>query len=216
MDNKLNTLELFAGMGGLIDGLEQSNNINLLAAVEWAKPQVNTLIDRLLNKYNFKDAHQKVLHFDIQRTEELIEGWQNDDVYSSGIGLKHTIKNEKVDIISGGPPCQAYSIAGRIRDKDGMKNDYRNFLFEAYIKIVDYFRPKVIIFENVEGILSAIPTGEKITDLIRESFNKAGYVIVDDLKKFALIDMSEYGVPQKRKRVIIIGIRKDFEMDYMP
>ncbi|EGQ2934730.1 DNA cytosine methyltransferase, partial [Staphylococcus pseudintermedius] len=165
MDNKLNTLELFAGMGGLIDGLEQSNNINLLAAVEWAKPQVNTLIDRLLNKYNFKDAHQKVLHFDIQRTEELIEGWQNDDVYSSGIGLKHTIKNEKVDIISGGPPCQAYSIAGRIRDKDGMKNDYRNFLFEAYIKIVDYFRPKVIIFENVEGILSAIPTGEKITDL---------------------------------------------------
>ncbi|HCT0559093.1 TPA: DNA cytosine methyltransferase, partial [Staphylococcus pseudintermedius] len=111
MDNKLNTLELFAGMGGLIDGLEQSNNINLLAAVEWAKPQVNTLIDRLLNKYNFKDAHQKVLHFDIQRTEELIEGWQNDDVYSSGIGLKHTIKNEKVDIISGGPPCQAYSIA---------------------------------------------------------------------------------------------------------
>ncbi|EJM2425826.1 DNA cytosine methyltransferase [Staphylococcus pseudintermedius] len=216
MDNKLNTLELFAGMGGLIDGLEQSNNINLLAAVEWAKPQVNTLIDRLLNKHNFKDAHQKVLHFDIQRTEELIEGWQNDDVYSSGIGLKHTIKNEKVDIISGGPPCQAYSIAGRIRDKDGMKNDYRNFLFEAYIKIVDYFRPKVIIFENVEGILSAIPTGEKITDLIRESFNKAGYVIVDDLKKFALIDMSEYGVPQKRKRVIIIGIRKDFEMDYMP
>ncbi|RIM32955.1 DNA cytosine methyltransferase, partial [Staphylococcus caprae] len=75
MNNKLNTLELFAGMGGLIDGLEKSNNINLLAAVEWSKPQVNTLINRLISKYNIEDAHNKVLHFDIQRTKELIEGW---------------------------------------------------------------------------------------------------------------------------------------------
>ncbi|MEB8333534.1 DNA cytosine methyltransferase [Staphylococcus saprophyticus] len=216
MNNKLNTLELFAGMGGLIDGLEKSNNINLLAAVEWSKPQVNTLINRLISKYNIEDAHNKVLHFDIQRTKELIEGWDKDDTYSSGDGLKHIINNKEVDIISGGPPCQAYSIAGRIRDMHGMKNDYRNYLFEAYIKIVSYFRPKIIIFENVEGILSAIPTGEKITDLIRESFNNAGYVIVDDLKKYALIDMSEYGVPQKRKRVIIVGIRKDTKIDYMP
>lgn len=215
MNNKLNTLELFAGMGGLIDGFEKSNNINLLAAVEWSKPQVNTLINRLVSKYNI-EYQNKVLHFDIQRTEELIEGWDKDDTYSSGDGLKHIINNKEVDIISGGPPCQAYSIAGRIRDMYGMKNDYRNFLFEAYIKIVSYFRPKIIIFENVEGILSAIPTGEKITDLIRESFNNAGYIIVDDLKKYALIDMSEYGVPQKRKRVIIIGIRKDRKIDYMP
>ncbi|RIL94892.1 DNA cytosine methyltransferase, partial [Staphylococcus equorum] len=207
MYKKLNCLELFAGTGGLIDGLEQSKNINLLAAVEWQKPQVKTLVNRLKTKYNMLDADQKVLHFDIQETDKLLNGWENEEKYGNGLGLKKLIANQKVDIISGGPPCQAYSLAGRIRDKDGMKNDYRNFLFEAYIKIVDYFKPKIIIFENVEGMLSAIPTGENITDLIRNHLKNSGYEIINDLKKHALIDMSEFGVPQKRKRLIIIGIR---------
>src|SRR5699024_5988869 len=91
----------------------------------------------------------------------------------------------------------------------GMKEDYRNFLFEAYIKVVNRYRPKIIVFENVEGILSAIPTGKKITDVIREGFNSVGYEIVDDLRNHALIDLTQYGVPQNRKRVIILGIRKD-------
>lgn len=216
MSKKLNTLELFAGTGGLIDGLEQSKNINLLAAVEWSKPQVNTLIQRLNTKYDMTDAHNRILHFDIQRTEELLNGWNNDPIYGTGEGLKDLLYGQNVDIISGGPPCQAYSIAGRIRDSNGMRDDYRNFLFEAYIRVVDLFRPKIIIFENVEGILSAIPTGDKITTLIRKNLNSIGYTITDNLKKHALIDMSEYGVPQKRKRVIIIGIRQDFNMNYLP
>ena len=95
-----------------------------------------------------------------------------------------------------------------------MKDDYRNFLFEAYIRVVKAFMPKVIVFENVEGILSAIPTGEKITELIRKAFNDIGYEIIDDLRQFALIDLSKYGIPQRRKRVIIIGIRKDSDIDY--
>ena len=90
-----------------------------------------------------------------------------------------------------------------------MKDDYRNFLFESYIKVVEYFQPKIILFENVEGILSAIPTGEKITSLIKQGFNNIGYEIIDDLRKNALFDMSDFGVPQKRKRVIIIGVRRD-------
>ena len=112
-------------------------------------------------------------------------------------------------MISGGPPCQAYSLAARVRDNNGMKDDYRNFLFESYIKVVEYFQPKIILFENVEGILSAIPTGEKITSLIKQGFNNIGYEIIDDLRKNALFDMSDFGVPQKRKRVIIIGVRRD-------
>lgn len=216
MTKKLNSIELFAGAGGLVDGMEKSGNINLLAAVEWQKPQVNTLVNRLKTKYNISNAEKKVLHFDIQRTRELFNGWDNDINYGEGIGLKALVGNQCVDVISGGPPCQAYSLAGRIQDKNGMKNDYRNFLFEAYIKIVDLIKPKIIIFENVVGMLSAIPTGEKITDLIRTSFNNSGYEIVDNLKKYALIDMSEYGVPQKRKRLIIIGIRKDLDIDYQP
>ena len=95
-----------------------------------------------------------------------------------------------------------------------MKNDYRNFLFEAYIRVVKQYNPKIIVFENVEGILSAIPTGEKITDLIRSAFSQIGYEIIDDLRTYALLDLSDFGVPQVRRRVIIVGIRKDKPIDY--
>lgn len=205
----INNIELFAGAGGLADGLEQSGNFNLLSAVEWMSPQVRTLTQRLKKKYGITDASEKVLNFDIQRTDELIKGWKDDVKFGSSVGLEKIVNNQSVDMISGGPPCQAYSLAGRIRDKNGMKDDYRNFLFESYIKIVNYFRPKIIVFENVEGILSAIPTGEKITDLIRTGFENIGYEIVDDLKKHALLNLADFGVPQNRKRVIIIGIRRD-------
>ncbi|MDO4440713.1 MAG: DNA cytosine methyltransferase [Moraxella sp.] len=207
----LNTLELFAGCGGLLDGFKQTDHYHLLSAIEWEKPQVNTLIQRLESKYQITDAKNRVLHFDIQRVNELIFGWKNDPKFGSHNGLQSIIGNQKVDIITGGPPCQAYSMAGRVQDKNGMKDDYRNFLFESYIALVAHYRPKMIVFENVEGILTAIPTGEKIIDLIKKSFNEVGYEIIDDLKQFALLDLSEFGVPQKRKRVIIIGIRKDNE-----
>ncbi|WP_421366958.1 DNA cytosine methyltransferase [Streptococcus suis] len=205
----INNIELFAGAGGLADGLEQSGNVHLLASVEWLKPQVRTLRKRLETKYSIKDASERVLNFDIQRTEELINGWTNDTEFETSVGLDKLIGGKSVDMISGGPPCQAYSLAGRIRDKNGMKDDYRNFLFESYIRLVDYYKPKIILFENVEGMLSAIPTGENITDLIRNGFDSIGYEIIDDLRKYALIDLSNYGVPQKRKRVIILGVRRD-------
>lgn len=211
---KLNILELFAGAGGLIDGFEKTNHYNLLGAVEWLKPQVRTLTNRLETKYNDNNAKNKVLNFDIQRTDELIHGWENDAEFGSNKGLDSLINNKNVDIISGGPPCQAYSIAGRIRDENKMKDDYRNFLFESYIKLVEYYRPKIIVFENVEGMLSAIPTGEKITDLIRSAFNKIDYEIVNDMRKYALLNLAEFGVPQNRKRVIIVGIRRDKQIDY--
>lgn len=204
----LNNIELFAGAGGLLDGFEQTKEYNLLCAVEWLQPQARTLVNRLNKKYNEPHAKEKVLNFDIQRTEELIMGW-NDNEFGRNIGIDALIGNTKVDVISGGPPCQAYSLAGRIRDKEGMVNDYRNFLFEAYLKLVVYYKPKIIVFENVEGILSAIPTGEKIIDLIKKGFDEAGYEIINDLKKYALMDLSEFNVPQKRKRVIIVGIRRD-------
>lgn len=212
---KLNNIELFAGAGGLLDGFERTNSYNLIGAVEWLKPQVRTLIRRLETKYLILDAKNKVVNFDIQRTEELLFGWKDDKEFGDSLGLDCLVGSEKVDVISGGPPCQAYSLAGRIRDANGMKDDYRNFLFEAYIRVIKHFRPKIIVFENVEGILSAIPTGQKIVGLIHDAFDKSGYEIVNDLRKFALLDLSEFGVPQKRKRVIIVGIRRDVvNVDY--
>lgn len=204
---KINTIDLFAGCGGLCEGFEKSRKYNTLACVEWEKAPCLNLTKHLQDKWGYFDAAKRVLRFDIQRTNELFCGW-NDDEYGNSNGLDALIKNKKIDLIIGGPPCQAYSIAGRIRDENGMKGDYRNFLFESYIKVVQHFQPKAFVFENVPGILSAMPTGEPIINIIQKSFDDAGYVVLSDMSK-AIIDFSEYGVPQNRNRIIILGLSKD-------
>jgi DNA (cytosine-5)-methyltransferase 1 len=204
---KYNYIDLFAGCGGLSEGFLHTGKYNTIAAVDWELATVNTLKNRLNTKWNYKDL-EKIIYFDIQRTEELIEGFE-DVEYGSSKGLKKIVNRAKVDFIIGGPPCQAYSIAGRVRDQKGMHDDYRNYLFESYVKIVDCFKPNSFIFENVEGILSAKPGGISIIERIRKSFLDIGYEISDDLKNEALFDTSYYGIPQKRKRVIIFGVKKN-------
>ncbi len=206
----MNFIDIFAGCGGLSEGFEVNPNFRMLAAIEWEKPQVDNLRNHLKTQHGIVDADNRVIRFDVQRTEELLNGWKNDLEYGDHRGLNSLVNNETVDLIIGGPPCQAYSLAGRIRDENGMRNDYRNYLFESYLKLVMHFKPKLFVFENVPGILSAKPDGETlVTDLIRASIKEAGYEIVDDLRKYAQIDLTEYGVPQNRKRIIIIGLRKD-------
>lgn len=204
--NKINTIDLFAGCGGLCEGFEQTQYYNTVACVEWEKGPVNNLVQHLQNKWNYVDAKERVLYFDIQKTEELFDGWNNDK-YGYSNGLNSLIKDQKIQVIIGGPPCQAYSIAGRISDKNGMKYDYRNYLFESYCMVVDKINPDAFIFENVPGILSAKPNGSLITDGIKAKFNEIGYDILDNMKK-TVIDLSDYGVPQNRKRVIILGLNK--------
>lgn len=222
-------IDLFAGCGGLEDGFLQSGKYEDIAAVEWLQPQVNTLVNRLEKKWNIVDAKERVMCFDIQREEELFVGWSIDSdtpkseilpngkksryktgPYGNGKGLDYFVNNAKgIDIIIGGPPCQAYSVAGRVKDGNGMKDDYRNYLFEHYLSVVNRYKPKVFIFENVPGMLSAIPDGTPIINLIKKGFDSIGYEIVDDIKAYAKINASDYGVPQHRERLIILGIRKD-------
>ena len=222
-------IDLFAGCGGLEDGFLQSGRYEDVAAVEWLQPQVQTLVQRLKTKWKIEDAEDRVMCFDIQREEELYNGWSDDSTapsrellpngkhsryktgpYGNGKGLDYFVnKVGGIDIIIGGPPCQAYSVAGRVRDENGMKDDYRNYLFEHYLNVVNRYKPKVFIFENVPGLLSAMPDGTPITKLIRKGFEGIGYEIVDDLKANAKINASDYGVPQHRERLIILGIRKD-------
>ena len=212
LNRKIKMLDLFAGCGGLTDGFMQTKCFNDIAAVEWKEPQVRTLRNSLKTKWGEQDADERVLHFDIQRETELFEGWSDDKDYKSSKGLDYYVNEANgIDIIIGGPPCQAYSVAGRVRDENGMADDYRNFLFEHYLAIVDRYQPDLFIFENVPGILSAAPHGKKVSEIIPKEFSLKGYEITSKLKG-AIVNAADYNVPQNRKRVILVGIRrKSFE-----
>lgn len=104
-----------------------------------------------------------------------------------------------VDIIVGGPPCQGFSIAGRRDPKDP-----RNSLFTEYVRYINYFQPKAFIMENVMGILSMkTASGESVINIVTSYFDEKYNWIVCKLLA------SDFGVPQNRRRVIIIGVRKD-------
>ncbi|MBD5343063.1 MAG: DNA cytosine methyltransferase [Bacteroides sp.] len=203
----LNTLDLFAGCGGLTEGFLQSGHYHTVGAVEWEKAPYETIKHRLLTKWKHPNSEDSILRFDIQRTEELLYGY-DDPEYGKHRGLNEVIGNTKIDVIIGGPPCQAYSLAGRIRDEHGMKNDYRNYLFERYIEIVKHLKPKFFVFENVIGLLSAAPDGTLITTKIYKAFREAGYLVTPNFRD-ALFDVADYGIPQHRKRVIILGISEE-------
>ncbi|RMA66378.1 DNA cytosine methyltransferase [Ulvibacter antarcticus] len=223
MSNKKFTfIDLFAGCGGLSEGFLSSNKFKGLAHVEWELPMVNTLRKRLETKWKHTEdeALKHVIHFDIQKTNELLNGSWNIDTkslyqktnHNSVInkGLKGIIGNKKVDFIIGGPPCQAYSIAGRAQDKNSMKDDYRNYLFESFVEVVKEFQPKAFVFENVPGMLSAEPGGIKVTERVYKAFNEIGYEITTpkNLKNRVYV-ADDFQVPQKRRRLIIVGIKKD-------
>lgn len=214
MKKKITMIDLFAGCGGLLEGFESSEKYTTISAVEWEKAPCDNLAIRLKNKWKYKNVDDIVLRFDIQRTDELINGW-DDAEYGKSRGLDKLVKTYgEVDMIIGGPPCQAYSIAGRVRDENGMRNDYRNYLFESYLAVVKHYNPKIIVFENVPGLLSAKPgNGEiNIINTIKKAFEETGYHILEDLSK-TMIDFTEYGVPQNRKRLIIVGLNKEFFKD---
>lgn len=140
--------------------------------------------------------------------------------------------NPKDAILIGGPPCQAYSKVGRARNR-GVKgyearDDHRHFLYREYINVIGKLRPAVFVMENVEGMLSSSIDGRKIFDKVLEDLRKAGgkpasYTLFSIVRgsggsmdivppansRSFLVRSEEFGVPQARHRVIILGVRKD-------
>ncbi len=223
---KLTCLDLFSGAGGLSEGFLEAGKYEFVGHVEWELPMVNTLRNNLVKRWNYSEhaAKQKVIHFDVQRTGELFYGnWnketlavyeKNNDKLVAAKGLDGVIGDQKVDVIIGGPPCQAYSIAGRAQDPNSMKDDYRNYLFESFVKIVDHYRPKVFVFENVPGMLSACPGGEPVINRICDAFKRIGYQIRNPKEmRRSIYCASDFDVPQDRKRVIIFGVEERYSAD---
>lgn len=223
---KLIAIDLFSGAGGLSEGFLQTGNYEFVSHVEWETPMVETLRNNLIKRWRYTEekAKNSVVKFDIQKTDELIHGnWSPETIKEYGDinskiiaekGLDGVIGNKKVDVIIGGPPCQAYSIAGRAQDPNSMKNDYRNYLFESFVKVVDYYKPKVFVFENVPGILSAKPGDKLVIERIYDAFDKIGYQIrTPNVIGNSIYSSSDFGVPQERRRVIIFGVNKNTKYD---
>lgn len=118
--------------------------------------------------------------------------------------LKEHDKKE-IDLIIGGPPCQAYSLLGR--HQENIYKDDRNFLYVQYGKFLEKYQPKAFVFENVLGLLSA-KNGIHFEN-IRKYFNKRGYEF-----HYKVLNAADYGVLQLRKRIIIVGWKKELDLGF--
>ncbi len=194
MKKKYTFIDLFAGCGGLSEGFYRQG-FEALAHVEINHWACETLRARM-NYYGYKNVDEEVIEHDIT-AEDIIDK------------LDIAVKGRTVDVIIGGPPCQAYSTAGRVRDGKKMATDARNYLFESYVRILEYYKPKFFVFENVTGLLNAQVEGSPIFPRVINALGNE-YKVVSD-PAILVHNTADYGVPQLRKRVIIMGVRKDIK-----
>ena len=171
-----NVLEIFAGAGGLLLGLEEAG-FNTIGAVEIVKHACSTL------RKNRPDLN--VIEGDISKIVDE--------------GIEKFIGNQKVDVISGGFPCQAFSFAGK---KLGLR-DTRGTLFYYYAALVDQLKPKMFIAENVRGLVSH--DKGKTLQGIMDVFDDLGYHVT-----YKVLKATDYNVAQKRERIFIIGVKRSW------
>ncbi|AGC78428.1 cytosine-specific methyltransferase [Nonlabens dokdonensis DSW-6] len=206
MSEKKTYIDLFAGCGGLSLGLYNSGLWKGLFAIEKSPDAFETFNYNLIEKNN---------HFD----------WPN-WLPKSNHDINAIIKNYpnelkslrgKIDMVAGGPPCQGFSTAGKRNE-----NDLRNKLIKSYIRFIRKVQPKVIFFENVKGFTQKFDKN-KIQGKVYSEYVKSALGYTPKDKKYLgykvegrLVDFSEYGVPQKRTRFILVGIRKDIVKNTKP
>lgn len=201
-------IDLFAGCGGLSLGLEQAG-FKPVYVNELNKDALETY---LINREEYPYLKNKEFHsndiFDLTKDVKLLKELE------SNLKQKFQIKKGELSLVVGGPPCQGYSGIGHRRSYSVDKKDLpSNFLYREMCKVIKHFEPKTFIFENVRGLISARWTkngkkGEIFEDVKKEFNNLKNYQVSD-----FLVHAKDYGVPQNRPRILIIGIRKDIEFD---
>lgn len=218
--SQLNFIDLFAGASGMSEGFikaglnpiahiemneEACYSIKTRAAFHYFKKIKKSKIynDYLLGKITRTDFYEQVPSgildsiLNIEITDDSIKSIFNE--------IKKHQQSKQVDLIIGGPPCQAYSLLGRHHKE--IENDPRNKLYIQYGRFIKEFKPKAFVFENVPGLLSA-NKGEHFKNL-KVYFKKLGYEVYHET-----LDASNYGVLQARKRVIIVGWLKENDFGF--
>jgi DNA (cytosine-5)-methyltransferase 1 len=197
-------IDLFAGCGGLSLGLELSG---------FTPVYVNELNNDALQTYKVNREDLKHLNesdFFSNNIFELTKNVKNLNKLEKNLKSKFGINKKDLSLIVGGPPCQGYSGIGHRRNYKVNKDKIpSNFLYKEMVKVIEHFQPKAFIFENVRGLLSGrwSPEGKfgEIFKDVKNQFHKLKNYYQD----FALIECKNYGVPQNRPRVFIIGVRND-------
>jgi len=221
---ELNYIDLFAGAGGLSEGFIRAG-FKPIAHVEMNKDACDTIKTRTAYHW-LKENEKSRIYNDYLKSESknkeelwknipqnLINSIINKEISDSTLPeifetIDKKLNGNRIDLIIGGPPCQAYSLVGRAR-KD-MESDPRNYLYKHYVKFLERYHPKIFIFENVPGILSA-KNGDylgKIFDAVRN----VGYEVA--IPPNNSLNAKDFGVLQDRKRVIIIGWKKYLNLEY--
>ena len=218
-------IDIFAGAGGLSEGFQRNGYIPV-AHVEMKKEACLTLKTRecfyYLKKHGRIEDYKNYLRREITRDElyamvpeTVLKSVINETMSEEGMPalfdridqLMEVQGIENIDVLVGGPPCQAYSLVGRARSKTNMVGDPRNYLYMLYCEVLEKYRPKIFVFENVPGLLTA--NGGSYFDDMRERFRKAGYFL-----EYRILNSKEYGVLQNRRRVIVIGWREGTDFTY--
>lgn len=184
-------IDLFAGCGGLSLGLHNAGWKGLFA-IEKSPFAFETLRHNLIEKSNHFKWPSWLLP-EAHDINNILKMHSADLINLQG----------KVDMVTGGPPCQGFSTAGKRNEEDN-----RNKLINSYIRFIELVKPKILFFENVKGFTLEFDRnstkGKKYSDYVISKLEKLGYDIDAEL-----INFSEYGIPQKRCRFILVGVRKD-------
>ncbi len=179
---KFKVLDLFAGVGGLSYGFAHDDNFEIIAA--------NEILPDMAKAYSLNHPTVKVYNYDIK------------DFGAKNLEDDLQIKKGDIDLIVGGPPCQAFSTVGK-----RLIDDPRGKLFQEYYRVLEELNPKLFLFENVKGLLS-MQNGELFKTIL-SLFESLGYKV-----KYEVLNSADYGVPQIRERVIIIGTKLESDFEY--